>query len=177
MKIPYRTKTKLVDLANLKPTDICIEDIACALAGQARFNGITRPVYSVAQHSVLCSLMAPEGYELSALMHDAHEYILGDISRPVATLIKCALVGNPEVEYIKEDVDYIIRERFGIDIPFWIDQIVEIDNRMLATEMVRFFGTNYLDGFEPYYDDMNGPIWDTEQAERMFLDRFYELTK
>lgn len=176
MKIPYRTKTKIIDLANLTPDDICIEDIACALAGQARFNGITRPVYTVAQHSVLCSLMAPSGYELAALLHDAHEYILGDISRPVAMLINDHMCGQSEIEDIKEELDYVIRDKFGIERPFWIDQIIEIDNRMLATEMVRFFGTNYPVDFEPYSGAI-GKIWDTNQAERMFLDRFEELKK
>ena len=175
MKIPYRTKTKLIDIDNLNADDICIEDIACSLAGQARFNGITRPVYTVAQHSVLCSLMSPEGYELAALLHDAHEYILGDICKPVADFINNGLIEIDAISDIKMHIDNIIRTKYYTKNRFDDDVILEIDNRMLATEMVAFFGTNYLSDFEPYPGSV--VAWDTDKAERMFLGRFHELCK
>jgi hypothetical protein len=182
MKIPYRTKTKIIDLANLTPDDICIEDIACALAGQNRFNGITRPVYTVAQHSVLCAMQAPAGYELAALLHDAHEYILGDISRPVAKLL--AKVEHEEkgcwlscIDITKDKIDHKIETKFNL-MPYYLehDIVSEIDNRMLATEMVRFFGTNYLTDVQPYDQSVIGKIWSTDMAERIFMYKFEQLT-
>lgn len=172
MDIPYRTKTKLIDLANLSAEDISNDDIAYSLAGQMRFNGNTRPLYSVAQHSILCCMVAPEYLKLEALLHDAHEYILGDIAGPVQKLITknnydCINV----IDEIKDDLDEIITGNMEDTVLGW-DIVREIDKRMMATEMLYFFGENYTD-LEPYKDVLT-EVWSPERSEMEFL---YELER
>lgn len=74
---------RLVNPINLKPEDVCIEDIAHALSLQCRFNGHVRLFYSVAEHSYRASFLVPEEQALAALMHDRSEAYLPDMTRPV----------------------------------------------------------------------------------------------
>lgn len=74
---------KLIDLANPDPDAITLEDIAWHLAGINRWTGASR--YTDAQHCVLVYLLS--GYEPWALLHDAHEAYVGDMSYPLKSLI------------------------------------------------------------------------------------------
>jgi len=80
-----------LDILNPSPLDIEIEDIAHGLARVARWNGQTRgaQIFSVAQHSVavaeilaLLDPAAPARWLLFALLHDAPEYVIGDMISP-----------------------------------------------------------------------------------------------
>src|SRR5690242_13243759 len=64
---------RTVDLARPDFSRFDIEDVARPLAYQCRFVGNTRAFFSVAQHCVLASQLAPKGYEYEALMHDSEE--------------------------------------------------------------------------------------------------------
>ena len=81
-----------LDLLNPSPLDIEIEDIAHGLAFVARWNGQTVGdwPYSVAKHSLLVEdIFARQNpgiatrWRLAALLHDAPEYVLGDMISPV----------------------------------------------------------------------------------------------
>ncbi|MEL7543303.1 MAG: HD family hydrolase [Pseudomonadota bacterium] len=85
-----------LDLLDPSPADIDIDDIAHGLARVARWNGQTVGVhaFSVAQHSVLvadiCDALVPElvpQWRLAALLHDAAEYVVGDLISPFKTAI------------------------------------------------------------------------------------------
>lgn len=85
-----------LDLLDPSPFDIEIEDIAHGLAFVARWNGQTLGdyAYSVAEHSLLVeeifgriSPAAPPRWRLAALLHDAPEYVLGDMISPVKAAI------------------------------------------------------------------------------------------
>ena len=80
-----------LDLLNPSPLDIEIEDIAHGLARVARWNGQTKGehAFSVAQHCVLVQKFAAElspklsrAGRLTALLHDAPEYVVGDLISP-----------------------------------------------------------------------------------------------
>jgi hypothetical protein len=83
---------KRFHLIDPRPEEVCIEDIAHALACIPRFNGHTKGPwpYSVAQHSVWVAEDLPANVVLLALhglLHDAHEAYTGDISTPMKTAI------------------------------------------------------------------------------------------
>jgi uncharacterized protein len=80
-----------LDLLDPSPLDIEIEDIAHGLARVARWNGQTRGdhAFSVAQHCVLveaifhhCNKKVSRAHRLVALLHDAPEYVIGDMISP-----------------------------------------------------------------------------------------------
>ncbi len=85
-----------LDLLDPTPMDIEVEDIAHGLAFVARWNGQTRGdyAYSVAEHSLLVeqifalqSPAAPVKWRLAALLHDAPEYVIGDMISPVKAAV------------------------------------------------------------------------------------------
>ena len=87
---------RILDLLDPTPVDIEIEDIAHGLAFVARWNGQTRGdfPYSVAEHSLLVEDIfakldpyAPAKWRLAALLHDAPEYVIGDMISPVKAAV------------------------------------------------------------------------------------------
>ena len=85
-----------LDLLDPTPMDVEIEDIAHGLAFVARWNGQTRGdwPYSVAEHSLLVEkifgVTAPDPsprWRLAALLHDAPEYVIGDMISPVKAVL------------------------------------------------------------------------------------------
>jgi len=85
-----------LDLLDPSPLDIELEDIAHGLARVARWNGQTEgaSIFSVAQHSLLVEAIAGEiepgmasDWRLAILLHDAPEYVIGDIISPFKAVI------------------------------------------------------------------------------------------
>ena len=85
-----------LDLLNPSPLDVELDDIAHGLARVARWNGQTEGphIFSVAQHILLVEAIAahldPEmarGSRLAVLLHDAPEYVIGDIISPFKAVI------------------------------------------------------------------------------------------
>ena len=85
-----------LDLLDPSPLDIEIEDIAQGLSRVARWNGQTvgDHAYSVAQHSLLVEhifgLIVPDAsteHRLAALLHDAPEYVIGDMISPFKAVV------------------------------------------------------------------------------------------
>jgi 5'-deoxynucleotidase YfbR-like HD superfamily hydrolase len=112
----------------LNPTAAMVtpHDIAHALSQLCRFNGHTRTHYSVAQHSMIVCNLVPKRDQLPALLHDATEAYLGDMTRPLKALL-------PEYREIEQRVWYAICERFNID-PILPESVIRADLVVLATE-------------------------------------------
>lgn len=159
-----------IDFYFLEPDTekVLLSDIAHTLSLLCRFGGHCREFYSVAEHSVRCSYVAPPEYAYEALMHDATEAYLVDMPRP----IKNVLPGYKEIE---TNLDKVIRSKFGLP-EVMSKQVHHADNVMLATER-RDLMPNTVTPWvwlpEPY-----GPTikpMPPHEAEEWFLQRYKEL--
>lgn len=136
-----------LDLLNPSPDDIAIEDIAHGLARVARWNGQTvgPHAFSVAQHVLIVEEIAhalnpgwPARWRLAALLHDAAEYVIGDLISPFKTAI-----GLDYKAFELRLLDAIYR-RFDIPTPLPQD-IIEAIKR--ADRIAAYFEATRLAGF------------------------------
>ena len=136
-----------LDLLDPSPVDIEIEDIAHGLARIARWNGQTigPAAFSVAQHSVVveqfCARLRPEWpakWRLAALLHDAPEFVIGDMISP----FKAAL--GPQYKTIEHRLQQAIHIRFGLpaDLPRTVEKTIKRADRASA-----FFEAIQIAGF------------------------------
>ncbi|MEL6808929.1 MAG: HD family hydrolase [Pseudomonadota bacterium] len=146
-----------LDLLDPTPMDIEIEDIAHGLAFVARWNGQTLGdyAYSVAEHSLLvetlfCRLApnAPAKWRLAALLHDAPEYVIGDMISPVKAAV------GPDYGALDERLEAAVHIRFGLPakVPASIKKQIKRADKISAwmeatqiagfteAEATRFFG-------------------------------------
>ena len=159
-----------LDLLDPTPLDIEIEDIAHGLSFVARWNGQTIGdwPYSVAEHSLLVEEIFARAnpgisarWKLAALLHDAPEYVIGDMISPVKTAI------GPGYGALDERLTAAVHLRFGLPavLPAAIKKEIKKADRLSAWheavqiagfshgEADRFFGTvgsqgNHLRGLE-----------------------------
>lgn len=80
--VAFWTLSGTIDLAALRPQDLTAEILGDALAKLNRFGGRTREPWSVAAHSVLVEHLCPPDLRPWALLHDAHEAFVGDMTTP-----------------------------------------------------------------------------------------------
>ena len=178
-----------LDLIDPSPLDVEIADIAHGLARVARWNGQTRgpEIFSVAQHSLLVEAIfagaspdAPRSQRLAALLHDAPEYVIGDMISP----FKAAIGGDYKL--VEQRLLGAILLRFGLPARMAPDlakaikaadrEAAYIEATSLAgfavAEARKFFGAPkvaagalaaYLQPLRP------------DEAQKRFLGRFAEL--
>ena len=126
-----------LDLLDPTPMDIEILDIAHGLAFVARWNGQTIGdfAYSVAEHSLLvetlyCRLApkAPAKWKLAALLHDAPEYVIGDMISPVKAAV------GPGYGELDVRLTTAIHFRFGLPatLPVAIKRQIKKADRLSA---------------------------------------------
>ena len=137
-----------LDLLDPSPFDIEIEDIAHGLARVARWNGQTigEHAFSVAQHSVVVEEIvahiqpdiAPK-WRLAALLHDASEYVIGDMISP----FKSALGFN--YKEFEARLESAIHLRFGLPpkSPAAVKKLIKKADTICA-----FFEATQLAGFD-----------------------------
>ena len=75
------------DLHEPRVDMIQLEDITTGLGNYCRYGGQIERFYSVAQHSILVAMLAPEQYRREALLHDASEAYVGDVIKPLKNLL------------------------------------------------------------------------------------------
>jgi hypothetical protein len=180
-----------LDLIDPSPLDIEIADIAHGLARVARWNGQTSGahIFSVAQHTLLVEAVMrterpriDEKLRLAALLHDAPEYVIGDMISP----FKAVLGGDYKL--VEKRLLSAIHVRFGLpaELSPGITQQIKSADRGAAyleatilagfseSEAKRLFGRD--PGLpESVREDYLTP-WNAAKAEKRFLTRFNSLT-
>lgn len=125
-----------LDLLDPTPVDIEIEDIAHGLAFVARWNGQTRGdwPYSVAEHSLLVEEIFTRQtgesakWRLAALLHDAPEYVIGDMISPVKAAV------GPSYGELDLRLTAAVHLRFGLPavLPVTIKKAIKSADRISA---------------------------------------------
>jgi 5'-deoxynucleotidase YfbR-like HD superfamily hydrolase len=125
-----------LDLLDPTPVDIEIEDIAHGLAFVARWNGQTRGdfAYSVAEHSLLVEeIYVRQGgreakWRLAALLHDAPEYVIGDMISPVKAAV------GPGYGDLDSRLAIAVHLRFGLPaiLPLAVKRAIKSADRISA---------------------------------------------
>ncbi|MPY76721.1 MAG: HD domain-containing protein [Alphaproteobacteria bacterium] len=177
-----------LDLLDPSPLDIEIEDIAHGLARVARWNGQTsgRSAFSVAQHSLLVEQLAAfidrkmeTRWRLAALLHDAPEYVVGDLISPFK-----AAVGLDYKELEKKLLAAIhIRCGLPARLPAGVTDLIKRADRMSAyleaTQLAGFTeaeGRRFFGRFAKLPDCDLTPI-PAYSVKTKFLQRFEELSR
>jgi 5'-deoxynucleotidase YfbR-like HD superfamily hydrolase len=173
------------ELGRPRKDDVQLDDIAHHLALINRFNGATTRPYSVAEHSLLVAEiferqlgMANPVARLAALMHDAHECYLGDITTPVKRHL------GEECHVLEASLERTVQERYGLRTAAaaYRHQIRDADLIALATERRDLMPPTHrawavLEGIEPVeWINLNDQAQFTWQDwRRTFTDLFNEL--
>jgi uncharacterized protein len=178
-----------LDLIDPSPVDVEIGDIAHGLARVARWNGQTEgpEIFSVAQHSLLvealfgaCRPTSTRAERLAALLHDAPEYVIGDMISP----FKAAVGGDYKI--VERRLLAAILVRFGLpahQAPELVKTIKAADREAAYHEAGRLAGFSVEEArrlfgapkiallpLEDYFETLR-PV----EAQRRFLARFAEL--
>ena len=180
-----------LDLLDPSPLDIEIEDIAHGLARVARWNGQTSGahIFSVAQHTLLVDAIArrrtslDNRARLAILLHDAPEYVIGDMITPFKAVIGDAY------QAVESRLLAAIHLRFGLPpvLPAEVTRLIKTADRASAyleatrlagfalPEAKRFFGAP-PDVPATLERDYLTP-WPAKDAQARYLKRFAELTE
>ena len=179
-----------LDLLDPSPLDIEIADIAHGLARVARWNGQTSGahIFSVAQHTLLVEAVMREqaprvdvSVRLAALLHDAPEYVIGDMISP----FKAVLGGDYKA--VEQRLLAAIHIRFGLPPVLATEivrQIKEADRGAAYLEATELAGFAHSEAKRLFGRDPGLPMatrqdyltpWTAAKAEKRFLARFKTL--
>ena len=182
-----------LDLLDPSPLDIEIEDIAHGLARVARWNGQTKGAhaFSVAQHCIAVEQLAgllnpdwPASWRLAALLHDAPEYVIGDLISP----FKAAL--SLDYKVFENRLLAVVHARFGLpeSLPAEITKAIKAADRLSARHEARLLA-GFSDAEATEYFGAPGDaerlagwsaemfaLWPPETAQHRFIARFKLLS-
>jgi uncharacterized protein len=157
------------DLLDPAGSAFTVADIAHGLAHCCRFAGQCNLFYSVAEHCWHASYIVPAPYRRAALLHDAAEAFIGDVTRPLKSLL-------PDYKAIEKGVEAAIGARFRVEIDH--PEVKAADVRMLAAEQAANM---------PHHDDqwpilagikvpeINFRFWSPADAKAAWLARYEQL--
>ena len=179
-----------LDLLDPSPLDIELEDIAHGLARVARWNGQTLGphIFSVAQHTLLVEAVArrqngnlDHRLELAIMLHDAPEYVIGDMITPFKRVI------GDSYKAVEKRLLSAVHRRFGLpgELPSEVTRVLKAADSgaafLEATKLAGFSTEEALKFFGPRpalstaaEQDFLSP-WPAGEAEKRYLKRMRQL--
>lgn len=152
---------RMINILDPKPSDICIDDIAWALARTCRWNGHTDHHASTAQHAVMVAIDVESRCDgqnpllvLGALHHDSEEYLFPDVNGQVKSRYKLLVKDS-------DRMSRVIYSAFGI--PWALrshPMVVAADKRALALEARDEMGDAWRPEAVPDYYYIDSPVRD-----------------
>lgn len=125
------TRSGFFDLAQPRPEDVRVTDVAWALAHLPRWGGHARMRWSVASHSMLVAAFVPAEHRLAALVHDMPEAYCQDLMGPLRRLVGEAYEG------VYRRVERACFDAVGIgSVP---EKVQQVDARVLHDEWLDLF--------------------------------------
>ena len=176
-----------LDLLDPSPLDVELDDIAHGLARVARWNGQTQGahIFSVAQHALLVEALArakvprlDRNGRLAVLLHDAPEYVIGDMISPFK-----AVIGD-SYKAVEKRLLGAIHLRFGLPakLPESLQNLIKAADRSAAyLEATHLAGFSAAEAKRLFGRDPGLPEaterdyltpWTAARAEKQFLARF-----
>jgi len=148
-----------INVFEITPSMIKIEDIAHALSLNCRWGGHIFKQFSVCQHSINCCDLASKKNKLATLLHDGSEAYLLDIPKPIKNRLE-------DYKKIEDNLMKVIAEKFHFEYPL-CEEVKKIDGEMLIKEwnslMLR--------------TEKALPTYSPKKTEKMFLDKFKKLNR
>ena len=176
-----------IHLGKIRPEDVNIVDIARSLSMTCRFGGHCSQFYSVAQHSVMCSLLVHPMLAGIALLHDAAEAYIGDVITPLKRNIRLIRRWERQAEHAISKRFFWYKEASVFSYPSIFNdfhkEIKDADKIALFVEAssvskskVDFLNID-LSAVKHCRDNTNVIPLLPVHAEKEFMDRFEELSK
>ncbi|WP_318558161.1 hypothetical protein [Pseudorhizobium pelagicum] len=173
----------VIDLAAPGVASVCFVEMGAALAGTRRFEG--RGI-SIAQHCVMGAqaILNEGGTQLEAalfLLHDGHEWLLGDWTQPQQQLLGSllpSLAVKAAIGQMKAGWDAAIYAAANLPLPeFWTTRqknlVKSMDERMCRAEAITHFGPQAASQFSDNHPPKTTGticIWGTARAEEKFAE-------
>lgn len=154
-----------LDFVDPKFDQIHIQDIAAGLARECRFIGQLKDpddFYSVAEHCLAISYYVPPEFALEALLHDASEAYMADLSTPLKMLL-------PEYKAIERRLQGVINHKY-LGHSGNSNVVKNADYELLCFEQRALMHGPYLAG-----EDCPGLMLRLDKPRERFLQRFEEL--
>lgn len=137
---------QVINLLDPDPDSITIEDIACGLSKNCRFNGQLKQWYSVAEHSIHVMALVPDHLKKQALLHDATEAFICDVPTPLKRML------GDTYHQIEQRLAAAIGKKFNVSLTELHPTVMQADRIMVVTE--RDALTENPQNWGPDYEDV-----------------------
>lgn len=171
-----------LDFNNPNPELFDINTIAAHLSKICRWGGACQTFYSVAQHSVLLSRLAAGNHGLDALLHDAHEMVTGDVTRPLERYYDSKKAGE-QIRELKQRIQGVIVKRYRLELqlPKEVQELDDILAVVEAQQMMRDANLLVNKAYDRKLDLRRANIkiqfWTPQEAYNQFMERYVQLSR